>query len=175
MTTRKPSLWLPVGLTTLLCSRADARLIENWSFQRLNDSADLVLIGTMASTEPWPEKLPAQLFAEHLEGQLTTFDVETVLKGKDVGKQIRIVHYRVKEGMLIENGPVLASFRKTGRRVEIKSIDGVERGMKVEERTPHYLLFLKKRSDGNYEPISGQIDSALSVSKLSDSIGLDLP
>ena len=42
---------LTLGLATLLCSQADARLVEIWSFQRLNDTADAVLIGTVASTE----------------------------------------------------------------------------------------------------------------------------
>ena len=173
---RITSAMLTLGLATLLCSQAVARRVEIWSFQRLNDTAGVILIGTVASTEQWSEKLKAQLFAEDLEGQLTTFDVETVFKGKDIGKHIQVIHYRVRKGILIANGPVLASFRKTGRRLEIKSVDGVEDGMKVEEGTPHYLLYLKKRSDGKYEPISGQIDSAFSVRKLSESTDwMDLP
>jgi hypothetical protein len=130
----------------------------------------------IVAIQQWSEKLKARLFVEDLEGQLTTFDVETVFKGKDIGKHIQVIHYRVKEGILIENGPVLASFRKTGHRLEIKSVDGVEHGMKVAEGTPHYLLYLKKRNDGKYEPISGQIDSAFSVRKLSESTDwMDLP
>jgi hypothetical protein len=167
---------LTLGLATLLSSQADARRVEIWSFERLGETADVVLIGTVASTEQWSEKLKAQLFAEDLEGQLTTFDVETVFKGKDIGKHIQVIHYRVRKGILIENGPVLASFRKTGRRLEINSVDGVEHRMDVEEGTPHYLLYLKKRSDGKYEPISGQIDSAFSVRKLSESTdSMELP
>jgi hypothetical protein len=173
--TNKRSIWLSLVLAVLLCAEADARRVENWSFQRLNDTADVVLIGTVASTEQWPEKLQAGPIADNLEGELTTFDVEAVLKAKDVGKQIQVVHYHVKQGILIANGPSLASFRKTGRDVQIKSIDGVKAEMKVAERTPCYLLFLKKRSDGKYEPISGQIDSAMSVRKLSDASWLDLP
>jgi hypothetical protein len=56
---------------------------------------------------------------------LTTFNVETVFKGKDVGKQVQVIHYQVKQGIFLQNGPLLASFRKTGRRLEIESVDGV--------------------------------------------------
>ena len=92
-----------MALAALLCSQAHARLVESWSFQRLNDTADVVLVGTVASTEQWSEKLKAQPFAEDLDGQLTTFDVGTVFKGKDIGKHIQVIHYRAKQGPLQQN------------------------------------------------------------------------
>jgi hypothetical protein len=167
MERNKLRIWLAMALAALLCSQADARLIESWSLQRIKDTAGLVLVGTVASTGHWHEKLEDPLFGEHLEGRLTTFDVGTVFKGDVPTKQIELVHYQVKDGGLIDNGPLLASFRKTGRRLEIESVDGVKEKAHVLEGTPHYLLFLKKRGDGKYEPVSGQIDSALSVRKLS--------
>ena len=159
---------LAIAAILLFCDSASARRIENWDFQQLQQAADAVVVGTTISTEPWPEGLKNGLFAEDLEGRLTSFDVGTVFKGEVSGKHIQVIHYRAKEGRAFANGPLLASFRKTGRRLEIESVDGVKEKAKVLEGTPHYLLFLKKRADGKYEPVSGQIDSALSVRKLSD-------
>lgn len=158
-----------VASLALSCSRADARRIESWSFQRLKESADLVVVASVASTKQWPEKVQDDLFGKDLEGQLTTFNVAAVFKGQDIGKHIEVVHYRVKEGVLLQDGPILACFRKTGLRLGIEAVDGVKHKAEVMEGTPYYLLFLKKRSDGKYEPVSGQIDSGLSVRKLSTS------
>jgi hypothetical protein len=161
-------IWLAMALAALLCSQADARQIESWSYQRLKDAADAVVVGTVASEGPWNERVEDRLFGTALEGRLTTFDVETVFKGEVSGRQVQVIHLRAKEGKRFENGPLLASFRKTGRRLEIESVDGVKEKALVMEGTPHYLLFVKKRDDGKYEPVSGQIDSALSVRKLSE-------
>jgi hypothetical protein len=49
MRTSKHPVWPIVFLATLLCSQADARRIESWSFQRLKDAADAVVVGTVAS------------------------------------------------------------------------------------------------------------------------------
>ena len=159
-------IWLATVLVALFCIHADARQIESWSFQRLKDTADVIVVGSMASTKQWPERVQGELFGKHLEGQLTTFDVETVFKGKEIGKQIQVVHYRVKEGVLLQDGPILASFRKEGLRLTIESVNGVQHKAQIMEGAPRYLLFLKKRSDGKYEPVSGQIDSGLSLRKL---------
>jgi hypothetical protein len=168
MKTSEHPVWPIVFLAALLCSPADARRIESWSFQRLEDAADAVVVGTVAADGPWKEKLADRLFGEALEGRLTTFDVKTALKGEVSDKQVQVIHFRAKEGKLLENGPLLASFRKTGRRLEIESVDGVKEKALVMEGTPCYLLFLKKRGDGKYEPVSGQIDSALSARRLSE-------
>lgn len=180
MATCKPPVWPALVLIALLCSQAEARLVETWTFQRLKDAADIVLIGSVASTKPWPEKLQpeklppkslerqyAKSFGKDLEGQVTTFEVATVLKGKEVGKQIELVHYRVAGRIGIRSGPILASFRKEERTLVVKSIDGGKEEHEVVLGTPQYLLFLKKRDDGRYEPVSGQVDSAFSVRWLS--------
>ncbi len=161
------SIWMAMALACLLCPQADARLVESWSFQRLKDAADAVVVVTVASEGPWNEKVEDGPFGKYLEGRLTTFDVETVFKGEVSEKQVQVIHFRENGGVLIDNGPLLASFRKMGLRLGIESVDGVEHKAKVEEGMPHYLLFLKKRSDGKYEPVSGQIDSLFSVRRLS--------
>ena len=50
MERNKLRIWLAMALAALLCSQADARLIESWSLQRIKDTAGLVLVGTVAST-----------------------------------------------------------------------------------------------------------------------------
>jgi hypothetical protein len=82
-----------------------------------------------------------------------------VLKGKlDKDKTIKVLHYRLPQGVQCANGPCLVSFRKD--RIVLK---GVAKGSKVR---PEYLLFLRARPDGRYEPVSGQIDPALSMREL---------
>lgn len=142
---------------------ADARLIENWSYERLLAAADLVVIGSMGESKAWDKPLEVRQFADALEARATTFKVEGVLKGKPAGATIELLHFRLKENAAVENGPWLAEFRKEGRRLEIVAVDGVQERRQEQEGTPHYLLFLKARPDGRFEPVAGQVDSALSV------------
>ena len=58
------------------------------------------------------------------------------------------------------NGPLLVSFRRTSLELRTKE------GGKLELGVPSYLLFLKARKDGRYEPVSGRVDPELSVREL---------
>jgi hypothetical protein len=91
------------------------------------------------------------------------------MKGK-AGEEIKLLHLKwgnLKKGidpknlagLLIIDGPQLFTFRTTALRVTI----GEEKKILP---APEYMLFLKKLKDGRYEPMSGQIDPALSVREL---------
>jgi hypothetical protein len=92
--------------------------------------------------------------------------VQTVLKGslkeeKGKGeKKIKVLHYRVPENRILNDGPKFVTFRKGGLDLE-----GVVNGVKFQYggEKPDYMIFLRLRQDGRYEPISRQIDPALSV------------
>jgi hypothetical protein len=96
--------------------------------------------------------------------------VQSVLKGSlkvekgKAEKSIKVLHYRLPENALIQDGPLLVKFRKEPLQVE-----GTVKGVKfvAELGKPDYMVFLRQRKDGRYEPISGQVDPALSVRELS--------
>lgn len=132
------------------------RAIEDWPYEKLLLQADLVVIGKAVSSVESGEKSN-----EGFLGVNTTFDVKGVLKGQVDGKQIKLLHYRIKGGnMQLPNGPLLVTFRTTGFLVTSK------KGGETNLSPPEYLLFLKIRKDGRYEAVSGQYDPKLSVRQM---------
>jgi len=156
--------FLAACLFLLMGVRADARIFKPWSYAELNEQADVVVIGTVKSTAAWNEPFDKRLLGSpEMVGQLTTFRLKAVLKGKLRGGELKLVHYRVSEKeTVIINGPMLPKFREGKIRIEIGSEDGADKESES-QNTPHYLLFLKSRADGKFEPVSGQVDSAFSV------------
>lgn len=152
-----------IGLVFVLLNTAQARLIEEWSYDRLLKASDVVVIATAIDTGEWSEPISLPLFADAVEGRLTKFKVEAVLKGKLDDDKIELIHCRLKDGRPVLNGPLLAEFRTTGRKLLIEAVDDVKAKRIEQEPTPQYLLFLKAQPDGRYEPVAGQVDSILSV------------
>ena len=70
------------------------------------------------------------------------------------------------------DGPRLVAFLKEPLKIEIEQ--NVKNRGKLHQRSqglrkisqPEYLLFLKKNKDGEYEPVSGQLDADFSVRAL---------
>jgi hypothetical protein len=144
----------------------EARPVGVWSYQLLVEKSDVVLIGNVEATRDFDEKLENSPFSDILKGHLTTFKVETVLKGKAAGEKIELVHYLVNSDKPVLNGPLPAHFIDKDRRMTITSIDGVAVKQDRVELRPAYLLFLKARPDGRFEPVTGQVDSMFSVRKV---------
>lgn len=140
-------------LAVVICisSSADGRPFLPWSCEKLNEHADIVAIVTVKSTEAWDETFDKTLLGSpDMVGRLTTLRVKTVLKGKrpEGEKELQLIHFEVsKKTKSIENGPRLPAL------MDSKGLS----------RAPQYLVFLKMRYDGKFEPVSGQVDSAYSV------------
>jgi hypothetical protein len=157
----------PAVLSLLaLSTTLEARPIGVWSYEMLMEKSDVVLIGKVDSEKPFDEKLDHPTFGDVLEGHLTTFQVGAVLKGKAAGEKIELVHYLVDTSKPIVNGPLTAYFRINGHRLTVTAVDGVEVKQERIERPPDYLLFLKVRKDGRFEPVTGQVDSMFSARKI---------
>ena len=117
----------------------DGRLSKLWRVDDLLKSADLVVIARAEKSEPTADKMGSAPWEAPMIGVDTTFEVKAVMKGTIEGT-LKMLHYAYPpEVVSLRSGPNLASF-DTG------------------ERAPAYLLFLKKREDGRYEPVSGQMD-----------------
>jgi hypothetical protein len=145
-----------LALTSLLWTgQATARLLESWPYERLFKEADLVVIAKAVAVADSGEKTTDNPWKVEFQGVTTTFEAHHVLKGK-VDKKLKVLHFRLKDGQDVRNGLLLVSFRLKGFSINTKT-------MKAGVGTPEYLLFLKTRSDGRYEPVSGRVDPELSV------------
>jgi hypothetical protein len=130
-------------------SLAEARISEAWTYQRLYDGADLVVVGVVTSTTVTSEAtiLPNIRPDVHAIGVSTEFRIGGIFKGDVHLKSCVLHHYRLANpDSVLLNGPALVSFDVTARGP--------------------YLLLLTREPDGRYVPVAGQTDSAKSVFKL---------
>jgi hypothetical protein len=150
-------------------SQAPGRVLDGWPYNRLYKEADLVVIVTAVSTKQTSETFVDERWPWKFVGQNTTLDVLQVLKDEMRGKQIVVLHFTFGEvhkkakatGKDPEeiDGPLFIDFRTKPEKVEI-------RGWELSDYKFEYLLFLKKRADGRYEPVSGRIDPFFSLREL---------
>jgi hypothetical protein len=143
---------------------ASARLLEKWPYERLFKDTDLVVIATAVSTEKSGDSFTDDRWPLEFIGLNTTFEANHVLKGKLPGKSIKVLHYKfgapwkkggkVPDIIEIIDGPLFVGFR-TNKPAKAFG-----------PPTPQYMLFLKRRKDGRFEPVSGKIDPQLSVREL---------
>ena len=166
-------LWTGSGLLTLFAvSLVSARKVEDWSYERLFKEADLVMIGSVQGWGPakveWPEKVFDKV---RFKGKKTAFHPRSVLKGEEAFPCTWVLHFSYKKGATpYDDGPSLVTFLKKPLLIEVKPREKEEANDLKPKRAgnravspPEYLLFLKQRKDGMYEPVSGQLDAALSV------------
>ena len=93
----------------------------------------------------------------------TELKVLLTFKGKVTTDTIQLVHYQMRKDVTIySGGPNLVTFRTEGRKNIRLHFDG---GIETRDREgrPQYLVFLKRRADGRYAPVTGQFDPDQSV------------
>lgn len=120
----------------------------------------MVVIATAKKVDKSDDRPTHEDMKKNFVAEVTTLEVQSTIKGKLDGKTIKVLHFQLEPGVLIENGPCLVTFRTKG--VQIKT----EENAKIFVGVPEYLLFLKARKDGRYEPLSGQYDPALSIREM---------
>ena len=159
-----------------LSSISSARKIEIWPYQELLKEADRVVIARAVSNLATDDKWNSDVFdSDRFTAMETTFELATVLKGKS-GNSFKVLHFQQRNpSRPFEDGPRLVSFLVQPFSVGIRrSGETKEEGPKTLEPTkrkslmpaPEYLLFLKKRTDGLFEAVSGQVDPNSSVRTL---------
>lgn len=169
----KNALLLIIPVILLPAPRAWSRKIEEWPFEKLMQKADLVVIGTVFQTSRSKQSWSADIFsAERFEGQKTSVKITATLKGTS-GKQIHVHHFVYRPGVHpYEDGPNLISFPTDfaalttvmTRTSNTQDIPSQSVRKQTQDSWPvEYLMFLKKRPDGGYIPISGQVDPDLSI------------
>lgn len=159
---------IPCSLLAALffAALSSGRQVEQWPYSRLMSESDVAVIATVTSFEDNDSPAVGPLLGMPVIGQTTTFEVQATLKGDPV-QTIRLMHFRQKEGTTLVNGPMLAHFRTHGPLISPATQPGhiVDQG-RARLSDPAYLLFLKKTSEGAFEPVSGQFDSELSVKEI---------
>ena len=139
------------------------RGIPMWPFSKAMKKADFVVIATAYKTEVTKDKFSRRnnrgIIEDYLLGQDTKFLTALVLKGDKKTKEFTLLHFRMKPNTSVGNGPMLVKFQLKKKDDIGDEIDSSFDGVK-------YLLFLKKRKDGRYEPLEG-FDPALVIQKLS--------
>lgn len=162
------TLSLMCTLIALPMAAADARLIENWPYERLMEESDLVVVAKVESFSEFDGTTEIPQFQGTIVPKIGTFRVAGILKGEHEGETLELVHCQLANDQFFPpNGPLLAQFETTGRLIRIET-EG-EAGSLIQEGQPSYLLFLKRREDGRYEPVAGQVDSELSVRRMMSS------
>jgi hypothetical protein len=151
---------------------AAARRITPWAYDDLMNGAGLVVVARATASE-W-EGDPRDPGPGGLVGVNTRFSVSLTLKGEAPKAGPTVLHFQWGKARSNEelerrarNPPNLVHFRTEALRVEVC-------GAAVDVPAPDYLLFLKKRPDGRYEPVSGQTDPDQSVRELFGGLSKDL-
>src|ERR1700732_4919362 len=89
---------------------AFSRIIDNWEYERLLKESDLVVIASAGKTETASDKPPEHIWPLEFVGQNTTFKLNYTFKGKAVGQQITVLHFRsgdkVKKGEKAKTEPI---------------------------------------------------------------------
>ena len=150
-----------------------ARKVQNWPYEHLFQEADLVVIGYPQGVGSFAENWNENSFDKNrFEGVETTFGVRSILKG-DAPLCIHVMHFKYKHDVQpYDDGPNLVSFFTKPISLHVNQSSGNKGRVKIlrarQSMTsePDYLLFLKRRKDGHYEALSGQMDAALSVRAL---------
>lgn len=165
MLSRQASLALPLIL--FFSAPVRARLIALWPYERLFREAEVIVIASALFSEEAADVSPhTPPLGERFAGVNTTLEVQQVLKGAMKNKTFQLLHFKLVDvvkraeptaGVVeVLDGPLLVTFRGARKASGLWP-----------EASPHYLLFLKKRLDGRFEPVSGQYDPQLSVRELS--------
>lgn len=164
------------GLTLALSAVSSARQIEAWAYEKLLQEADLVVIARAVSTVPSIDQWKAAIFDRNrFRGLETTFELATTLKGQSADS-FKMLHFQYKKkSKPFNDGPGFVSFLIEPLSVDTKrSSDTDGKGpkkLKLIKReslssAPEYLLFLKRKVDGRFEAVSGQVDPDSSVRAL---------
>jgi hypothetical protein len=123
-------------------SSVSARPVKIWSFEELNEKADLVIVGTAISSADAKGLAYPEAKADTWVSVDTVFQIDSTLKGDLKTDKVTVRHNRYY-----------------GNTPEITIIDGpssfIEFNTKLKNQ---YLIFLKRTDDGSYVPLTGQYD-----------------
>jgi hypothetical protein len=161
-----------IVLFSVICAMTCvARLVVVWPYEKLVAESDLVAI-----VEPIENKPAQDTFPEYSYGQATNeftatdtrFKVDAVLKG-DAMKELTVLHFSYSTNVsIILGGPSFIQFYTGPLQYERRAVKNGKPvgGVTSFRQPPEWIAFLKRRSDGRFEPITGHYDPAYSFREL---------
>jgi len=118
--------------------------VHKWSDKELLDKSSLVVVGTPTGTAEKEEH--TKLGRQPVVGVETTFDVTEVVKGDPATKTVIVHHYEAEGQENDGPGPTFVRF------------DPDEKAT--------FRLFLARQPDGRFAPTAGQMDSGISLRRI---------
>jgi len=157
-----------VAISLLLMTAAglQSRMIRFWSYAEMLKASDLVVIAT-----PLSNTMTKDVFDGKTGGYVgidTGFEIKQAIKGDIAGGKFTVLHFKHDPHSGWADGMEVVLFRLKGITMDVISVqkEGAPRDndkAHISLPAPDYLLFLKKRDDGRYEPVTGQMDAMESV------------
>ena len=151
---------------------------KTWPYKKLSDRADVVVIGTFEKRVVIEHDLSNETeFSNRSTTNLTTlvstFTLNAVIKGDIKNKSIDVIHLQWERPIIDLGDWSLYEFRVKQNVPSYATVteDGEATGFSnatVRTINPEYLLFLKSRDDGRFEPVSGHRYAGCSVRVLND-------
>jgi len=167
-----PKSALSVFLFSVVCiMTCVARMVPMWSYEKLVAESDVVAIVEPVENKPAQDTFPGYSYGHptnHFAATDTRFKVHTVFKG-DAAKEMTVLHFSYSTNVtIIVNGASFIQFFTEPLQYEKRAVkDGKPvGGIMTFQQQPVWIAFLKRRSDGRFEPVTGQYDSAYSFREL---------
>lgn len=162
---------------SLLSSAAlsSARALADWPYEELLAKSDLVVIADPMATNTSSDTLEIEgRNSEEYQGLNTQFKSLAPLKGELKQETFTVLHFRYFQSVTVDNGALFVNFRQQellfeGKLTAKPEKDGMSEAsarVSMGFGKPSYLLFLKLRPDGRYEPVTGQYDATMSCREL---------
>jgi len=175
MNVLNPRYWFSILLLSFICVAACfARPVPFWSYEKLTSESDVVAIVEPVENIPTPDAFYGFSYGHptnDFSATDTHFKVLTVFKGA-VTNELTVLHFSYSTNLnIILDGAKFVRFYVGPMQYQKRALkDGKPVGGIIEfGHHPIWIAFLKRRTDGRFEPVQGQYDSAASFRELHES------
>jgi len=140
-----------------------ARIRESWPYELLVAQSDVVALVEPLENHPANDSMSNEAVSRRWYTAVDTrCKMRGILKGAIVG-ELTILHFSYAPGASVDDGPIFVEFTIRPARPDFFEHSVIKDGVKFTvPRSPVWLVFLKRRSDGRYEPVAGQDDADIS-------------
>jgi hypothetical protein len=165
-------------IVTLLCcvlasSVSFGRLLQSWPWEKLIAESDMVVVIQAIEELQSKDEYPGDTFGHpqtDFDASTTRFKVLGTLKpATPAPKELSVLHFNYSKRVRgVANGAMFIRFpigQIAFERRELKD-DKPTGDVEHVQYTPKWIAFLKLRSDGRYEPVTGHYDAAMSFREI---------
>ena len=156
----KRTVFLMLAALVVLAGSVSAEEPNLYSYRQLHNQSDVVLIVHPVSDKEVP--VPPETDSRLLKME-TILRVQVKLKGDIDSDTIRLMHYLPKKpGTELDSQLVKFNYGSRKRTFRVY----VDKTRTVKQPRRQFLVFLKRHTDGTYEPASGHYHTATSITPL---------